>query len=265
MEWARFEPNFFVVFPEGPLDAAPQSYVLLSRVEEPERRARLQRSVVEAHPNVSTLDLAQVQRAIESVLDKVVLAIRFMALFSLAAGAVVLAGAVAASRFQRVREGALLRTLGARRSQLLRILLAEYAVLGALAAGAAILLSTAAGWALVRFVFGGSFSLPGPGAARASPRGARPHPRGGPRRQHRGLAPPAPRGAARGVEAHCSAEDATVLRAGGVRTSLAYYRGSACARSARVSRWTAPDTGQWPHHLDTLETPPADRGRVHGP
>ena len=105
----------------------------------------LQRAVVEAHPNVSTLDLAQVQRAIEGVLDKVVLAIRFMALFSLAAGAVVLAGAVAASRYQRVREGALLRTLGARRSQLLRILLAEYAVLGALAAGAAILLSTARG------------------------------------------------------------------------------------------------------------------------
>ena len=162
VEWARFEPNFFVVFPEGPLDGAPRSYVLLSRVDDPTRRARLQRSVVEAHPNVSSLDLTQVQRAIEGVLDKVVLAVRFMALFSLAAGAVVLAGAVAASRFQRVREGALLRTLGARRSQLLRILLAEYAVLGALAAGAAILLSTLAGWALVRFVFGGAFALPGP-------------------------------------------------------------------------------------------------------
>jgi len=162
VEWARFEPNFFVLFPEGPLDAAPQSYVLLSRVEDPAARARLQRAVVEAHPNVSALDLAQVQQAIESVLDKVVLAIRFMALFSLAAGALVLAGAVASSRYQRVREGALLRTLGARRGQLLRILLAEYAVLGALAAGAAILLSTLAGWALVRFVFDGAFALPGP-------------------------------------------------------------------------------------------------------
>jgi putative ABC transport system permease protein len=165
VEWARFEPNFFVVFPEGPLDDAPQTYVLLSRVDEALRRARLQRAVVEAHPNVSTLDLAQVQRAIEGVLDKVVLAIRFMALFSLAAGAVVLAGAVAASRYQRVREGALLRTLGARRSQLLRILLAEYAVLGALAALAAILLSAAAGWALARFVFGVPFALPGPALA----------------------------------------------------------------------------------------------------
>jgi putative ABC transport system permease protein len=162
VEWARFEPNFFVVFPEGPLDGAPRSYVLLSRVDDPSRRAQLQRAVVVAYPNVSSLDLTQVQRAIESVLDKVVLAVRFMALFSLAAGAVVLAGAVAASRYQRVREGALLRTLGARRSQLLRILLTEYAVLGALAAGAAILLSTLAGWALVRLVFGGSFALPGP-------------------------------------------------------------------------------------------------------
>ncbi|HSD66914.1 MAG TPA: FtsX-like permease family protein, partial [Vicinamibacteria bacterium] len=162
VEWARFEPNFFVVFPEGPLDDAPQSYVLLSRVDDPVRRAHLQRAIVEAHPNVSTLDLAQVQRAIEGVLDKVVVAVRFMALFSLAAGSLVLAGAVAASRYQRVREGALLRTLGARRSQLVRILLAEYAVLGALAAGAAILLSSLAGWALVRFVFEGAFALPGP-------------------------------------------------------------------------------------------------------
>ena len=77
VEWARFEPNFFVVFPSGPLDDAPHSYVLLSRVEDEGARARLQRSVVEAHPNVSTLDLAQVQRSIESVLDKVLLAVRF--------------------------------------------------------------------------------------------------------------------------------------------------------------------------------------------
>jgi len=162
VQWVRFSPNFFVVFPEGPLEAAPKSFVLLSRVEDEGRRARLQREVVEAHPNVSTLDLAQVQRAIESVLDKVVLGVRFMALFSVAAGALVLAGAVASSRQQRVREGALLRTLGATRPQLVRILLAEYVVLGTLAAGAAILLSTAAAWALVRFVFEGSFALPGP-------------------------------------------------------------------------------------------------------
>jgi putative ABC transport system permease protein len=160
VDWARFEPNFFVVFPDGPLAEAPQSYVSLTRVADSTARAGLQRQVVEAHPNVSALDLSQVQQAVESILDRAALAIRFMALFSLAAGAVVLAGAVASSRTQRVREGALLRTLGATRRQLLHILFAEYASLGLLSACTAILLATGAGWALVRFAFDGRFALP---------------------------------------------------------------------------------------------------------
>jgi putative ABC transport system permease protein len=161
VEWARFQPNFFVVFPEGPLARAPRSYVVLARVDDREGRARLQREVVEAHPNVSSLDLAQVQRAVEGIVDKVVVAVRFMALFSLAAGALVLAGAVAASGQERVREGALLRTLGATRPQLVRILVVEYAVLGTLAVVAAVLLSSLAGFGLVRFVFDGTFAFPG--------------------------------------------------------------------------------------------------------
>jgi putative ABC transport system permease protein len=162
VDWARFEPNFFVIFPEGPLDKAPQTFVALSRMDDAGRRARFQRAVVEAHPNVSTLDLAQVQQAVEGILEKVALAIRFMALFSLAAGTVVLVGAVAASRYQRVREAVLLRTLGATRPQLLRILFAEYASLGLLAAATAMLLSAAAAWALVRFAFDSRFALPLP-------------------------------------------------------------------------------------------------------
>ncbi len=162
VDWARFEPNFFAIFPEGPLDEAPQTFVALSRIDDPARRARFQRAVVEAYPNISALDLAQVQQAVEAILGRAALAIRFMALFSLAAGAVVLVGAVAASRYQRVREAVLLRTLGATRGQLLRILLAEYASLGALAAAAAIVLSAAAAWALLRFGFEAGFAFPWP-------------------------------------------------------------------------------------------------------
>jgi putative ABC transport system permease protein len=162
VDWARFEPNFFAIFPEGPLDEAPQTFVALSRIDDPARRARFQRAVVEAYPNVSTLDLSQVQQAVEGILGRAALAIRFMALFSLAAGTVVLVGAVAASRYQRVREAVLLRTLGATRGQLLRILLAEYASLGVLAAAVAIALSAAAAWALVRYGFEAGFALPWP-------------------------------------------------------------------------------------------------------
>jgi putative ABC transport system permease protein len=160
VDWARFEPNFFVVFPEGPLDGAPQTYVALTRLDDPVRRGQLQRRLVEKHPNVSTLDLAQVSRALETIVDRVALAIRFMALFSLGAGVVVLGGAVAASRSQRVREGALLRTIGASRRQLLRILFAEYASLGLIASATALVLAAGASYGLVRLTFDTRFSLP---------------------------------------------------------------------------------------------------------
>jgi putative ABC transport system permease protein len=160
VDWARFEANFFVVFPEGPLDGAPQSYVALTRLDDPVRRGLLQRRLVEAHPNVSALDLAQVSRALETIVDRVALAIRFMALFSLGAGVVVLVGAVAASRSQRVREGALLRTIGASRHQLLRILFAEYASLGLIASATALVLAAGASYGLVRLTFDTRFILP---------------------------------------------------------------------------------------------------------
>jgi putative ABC transport system permease protein len=165
VEWARFEPNFFVVFPEGPLDEAPQSFVFLSRIEDASARGRFQRAAVERFPNVTAIDLSQVQQAIERVVSRVSLAIRFMALFSLAAGAVVLMGAVAAGRYQRLREAALLKTLGATRGQILRILFAEYLSLGTLAVGTAVGLASAAGWALVRFLFEARFTWPGDGLA----------------------------------------------------------------------------------------------------
>jgi putative ABC transport system permease protein len=165
VEWVRFEPNFFVVFPEGPLDTAPQTYVTVTRVEDPTARARLQRQLIERYPNVSAVDLSQIQRAIETIVGRVTVAIRFMALFSLAAGVVVLLGAVAANRDQRIREGVLLKVLGATRAQVLRVILAEYLTLGSLAAVAGLGLALLAGWALLRFLFEAPFSPPALGLA----------------------------------------------------------------------------------------------------
>jgi putative ABC transport system permease protein len=83
-----------------------------------------------------------------------------MALFTLATGAIVLVGALATSRFQRIREGALLRTLGATSGQLFRIVLAEYVALGLMAASVAAILASVAAWALARWLFEGQFVLP---------------------------------------------------------------------------------------------------------
>ena len=133
VDWMRFAPNFFVVFEPGVLEAAPHSLIALARVPDARARAELQRDIVEGFPNISALDLAVVQEAVDNVIGQVTLAIRFLALFSIAGGLVVLVGAVSTSRVQRAREAALLRTLGATGQQIRRILLTEYAALGALA------------------------------------------------------------------------------------------------------------------------------------
>jgi putative ABC transport system permease protein len=158
VDWARFEPNFFVVFEPGSLQGAPHTLATLTRIEQPAARGAFQRRLAERLPNVTTLDLSVVQESLERLVDRVVLAIRFMAAFTLATGTLVLIGALATSRFQRIREGALLRTLGATRSQLFRIVLAEYFALGAMAATVAAVLSAAAAWALAKWVFEGRFS-----------------------------------------------------------------------------------------------------------
>lgn len=160
VNWARFEPNFFVVFPSGALEEAPQSFVILTRVNTAEEMGRVQRLVVERYPNITSIDLTSIQSAIERVVSSVVLAIRFMALFSLATGTVVLIGALATSRFQRLREAVLLKTLGAVRSQIMRVMVAEYAALGLLATVVAMSLSLVAGWALARYLFDIPFSVP---------------------------------------------------------------------------------------------------------
>jgi putative ABC transport system permease protein len=163
VDWARFEPNFFIVFAPGSLERAPQTFVTLTRIPAAAERGRFQRELAERFPNVSILDLSLVQEALERLVNRVTLAIRFMALFSLAVGVLVLTGALASSRLQRLRETALLRTLGASRGQIFRIVLAEYCSLGMLASAAALVLATLAAWALSRFVFHGNFSIPLPG------------------------------------------------------------------------------------------------------
>jgi putative ABC transport system permease protein len=158
--WTRFEPNFFVVFAPPVLRGAPNQYVLLAQVKNPTAVALLQRSVVNRFPNVSSIDLTAIKRTVDKIVSRVSLAIRFIALFSLAVAIPVLFSAVSATRRARVREGVLLKTLGATRGQIARILLAEYSLLGLLGGLTGMLLSIAGGWAVVRYIFKTPFAPP---------------------------------------------------------------------------------------------------------
>ncbi len=161
VDWARFEPNFFVVFEPGSLERAPQTLVLLSRVDDPIGRAEVQRDLVLSFPNVAAIDLTIILDAIDAVLSKVAVAIRFMALFSIGSGLVILIGAIATSRYQRMRESITLKTLGARSRTIRRILATEYFALGSFAGLAGVGLAAIAGWLAVTYLFEMRFELPG--------------------------------------------------------------------------------------------------------
>jgi putative ABC transport system permease protein len=158
--WTRFEPNFFAVFAPPVLRDAPKQYVMLAQVKDQATLPLLQRSVVNRFPNISSIDLTAIKRTVDRIVARVSLAIRFMALFSLAVAIPVLFSAVSATRRARVREGVLLKTLGATRGQIAKILLAEYSLLGVLGGLTGMILSMAGGWAVVRYLFKMPFALP---------------------------------------------------------------------------------------------------------
>jgi putative ABC transport system permease protein len=151
--WTRFEPNFFVVFAPPLLEAAPKQYLLLAQVKDPTAVTLVQREVVNRYPNISSIDLTAIKRTVDRIVSRVSIAIRFMALFSLAVAIPVLFSAVSATRRARIREGVLLKTLGATRGQIARILLAEYSLLGVLGGLTGMVLSILGAWAVVRYIF----------------------------------------------------------------------------------------------------------------
>src|SRR6266478_5855422 len=153
VEWQRLEPNFFVVFPEGALENAPQFYAMVARTETSRVSASLQRAIVERFPNISVIDLTLVLNTLDSILGRVSAAIRFVALFTVFTGLAVLASAVLSSRGQRVKESILLRTLGAPRWQIVTSIVAEYLFLAVISCMTGAVLATLASWGLSLYLF----------------------------------------------------------------------------------------------------------------
>ncbi len=160
VNWRQMQTNFFVVFPQGSLDQAPAFYVMMTRTDTEEASAAIQSAVVREQPNVSSIDISLILGVFDAIFSRIAFVARFMALFSILTGLIVLAGAVLISRFQRIEESVLLKTLGASRSTVLRIMSVEYFVLGVVASLTGIVLALAAGWTISRFVFDAPLAIP---------------------------------------------------------------------------------------------------------
>lgn len=157
VDWKGIRTNFLVVFPKGLLEEAPQFHVLLTRVPSQQVSARLQQAVVKKYPNISIIDLGLVLHVLDDLMDKIGFVIRFMAGFSIGTGVVVLIASVLISKYQRLQESVLLRTLGASRGQVFAITALEYFLLGTLAAATGLLLAFPASWALTHYTFDTAF------------------------------------------------------------------------------------------------------------
>ena len=153
VDWAQMQINFTIVFPNGVLEQAPQFNVFTTSVPDEAKSAALQRDLVDKFPNVTIIDLRQVFTLVEEILDQVSWVINFMAFFSILTGIIVLIGSVRTSKYQRIKESVLLRTLGAKNKQILQISAFEYVFLGLLGSLVGIMLALLSSLSLALFVF----------------------------------------------------------------------------------------------------------------
>ena len=151
VDWDSFRVNFFALFPPGALEGQPATFIAAFRAPETDRAWLA--PLVQKHSNILAIDVGELMRQVQGIVDRVSRAIEFVFLFTLAGGLLVLQAAVAATQDERRFDAAVLRTLGASRRQLQSAQVAEFLLLGALAGLVAAAGATAIGWALADRVF----------------------------------------------------------------------------------------------------------------
>ncbi|MFL5728976.1 MAG: ABC transporter permease [Cytophagaceae bacterium] len=164
VNWRKIQSNFLIVFPSGVLEKAPQFHILTTRTSDVKQSAAFQLALIKRFPNVSVVDLSFILSTVKKILQQVSLVIEFMASFSIITGILVLGGSIILSRYQRMQESVLLRTLGASGKQILTINSLEYFFLGSVASLTGIVLAMAVSWSFAKFALEAEFSLDIPAA-----------------------------------------------------------------------------------------------------
>jgi putative ABC transport system permease protein len=154
VDWRNSRTGFMVLFRPGALESAPQ--MLIAPISAPmndANRLRFQRDLLDRYPNVSVIDVAEVVSTISHILNNVTLTVSFIGGFVLLCGVLILIGSIAMTKFQRIYEAAVLKTLGAKRRVLILILIFEYGLLGLVAGIVGALAAVALSYSVTRFVF----------------------------------------------------------------------------------------------------------------
>ncbi len=151
VDWESFQVNFFAVSSPAMLEGLPATYVTSFNTDKDFASATT--GWVRQFPGIATLDIGAIITRIKSLMDRASLAVEYVFLFTLLAGFCVLLAAVQSSQGERIRESALLRALGASHKQLREAVIAEFAILGAIAGLLAAVFATVIAWSLSQYVF----------------------------------------------------------------------------------------------------------------
>lgn len=154
VDWRNSRTGFMVLFRPGALENAPQ--MLIAPINAPggeQERSRFQSALLDQFPNISVIDVAEVVNTVSNILNNITLAVSFLGAFVLLCGVLILVGSIAMTKFQRIYEVAVLKTLGAKRKVLLMMLFIEYGLLGLVAGLVGALASAALSYSVARFIF----------------------------------------------------------------------------------------------------------------
>jgi len=168
IDWSSFGINFVILFAPGALEGAPHTYIATARAE-PAAETPFEAAVTDALPNVTAIRVREALEAANRILENIGVAVRATAAITLAAGVLVLSGAVAAGHRRRVYDAVVMKVLGAQRLDVLRAYALEYLMLGAAAAILAAAVGSIAGYMVIVHVMNASWIwLPGTVAATAA-------------------------------------------------------------------------------------------------
>ncbi len=153
VDWRDFRAGgFMLVFSPGTFEGAPHGYIsALQGPRDPGARGAMQAALVGAFPNVSVIDLREVLDTVRGVISNVTLGVTVVGALVLLSGALILVGAVSMTKFRRVYEAAILKTLGASSRLIATMLLLEYGVLGSIAGTVGSLGAIALSWAIATY------------------------------------------------------------------------------------------------------------------
>lgn len=157
VNWDTLRPNFFVLGKPGLLDNYPRTWIFSFYL--PETQKDFLTDLVKRFPNITIIDVDIVVKQIKNIMDKAVLGIEFMFVFTLIAGFVVMLAAIEASQEARIREGAVIRALGGRKQLLINSYFIEFAVIGLIAGFLAALGATAAAYFISTAILNMEFEL----------------------------------------------------------------------------------------------------------